>query len=197
MRVKALQDRCVAKEGVITRVRKYNSNLLAQQKQYKEALRTLNVELKETTEKLEGAGSRNKKLEEELMTLRKQVEKAGADAVQEFKASQSYIDSCANYYSTGFNDCLKQVASTFTELDLSGITMEDSVPTTPVGDTVADEGDNPMELGLPPKDGGDILAQPAANPPVPASNPSIKLLEVENPPAQDKGDGISTDAPAA
>ena len=197
MRVKALQDRCVAKEGVITRVRKHNSNLLAQQKQYKEALRTLNVELKETREKLEGAGSRNNKLEDKLMTLHKQVEKAGADAFQEFKASQSYIDSCVNYYSTGFDDCLKQVASTFIELDLSGITMEDSVPTTPAGDTVADEGDNPMELGLPPKDGGDILAQPTANPPVPASNLSIKLLDVENPPAQDKGDGISTDAPAA
>ena len=146
---------------------------------------------------MEGAGSRNKKLEEELMTLRKQVEKAGADSVQEFKASQSYIDSCANYYSTGFEDCLKQVASTFTKLDLSGITMEDSMPTTPAGDTVVDEGDNPMELGLPPKDGGDALAQPATNPPVPASNPSIKLLDVENPPVQDKGDGISTDAPAA
>ena len=57
----------------------------------------MNVELKETREKLEGAGSRNKELEEELTTLHKQVEKAGIDAVQEFKASQSYIDSCADY----------------------------------------------------------------------------------------------------
>ena len=85
VRVKALQDRCVAKEGVDTMVRKHNSNLLDQQKQYKEALHTLNVELKETREKLEAAGSRSKELEEELTTLRKQVEKAKADAVQEFK----------------------------------------------------------------------------------------------------------------
>ena len=85
MRVKALQDRCVAKEGVDTMVRKHNSNLLDQQKQYKEALHTLNVELKETREKLEAASSRSKELEEELTTLRKQVEKAKADAVQEFK----------------------------------------------------------------------------------------------------------------
>ena len=55
--VKALQDRCVPNEGVVTRVRKYNSNLLDQQKQYKEAFRTLNVKLKEMREKLERAGS--------------------------------------------------------------------------------------------------------------------------------------------
>ena len=168
-----------------------------QQKQYKKALRTLNVELKETKEKLERAGSRSKELEEELTTLCKQVEKAGADAVQEFKASQSYIDSCADYYGTGFNDYLKQVATAFPELDLSGITIEDSVPTTPVSDTVADEGDYSIDLGLPPKGDGVILAQLAANPPVPASNPSIELLDVENPPAKDKEDGISTDALAA
>ena len=168
-----------------------------QQKQYNEALRTLNVELKETKEKLERAGSRSKELEEELTTLCKQVEKAGADAVQEFKVSQSYIDSCADYYGTGFNDCLKQVATAFPELDLSRITIEDSVPTTPVSDTVTDEGDNSIDFGLPPKGDGVILAQPAANPPILAFNPSIELLDVENPLAKDKVDGISTDARAA
>ena len=50
MRVKALQDRCVAKEGVVTQVRKHNTNLLNQQAQYKEAVRTLNQELKEVRE---------------------------------------------------------------------------------------------------------------------------------------------------
>ena len=161
--VKALQDRCVTNEGVVTRVRKYNSNLLDQQKQYKEAFHTLNVKLKEMREKLERASSQSKELEENLTTLRKQVEKARADTVQEFKAWQSYIDSCADYYGTGFDDCLKQVASTFPKLDLSGITMEDSMPTTPAGDTVVDEGDNSIDLGLPPKGDGVIFAQLAAN----------------------------------
>ena len=139
---------------------------------------------------MEGAGTRNKELKEKLMTLRKQVEKAGADAVQEFKASQSYINSYADYYGIGFDDYLKQVASAFPELDLSGITMEESVPTTPAGDTIANEGDDP-------KDDSVVLAQPAANPLVPASNPLIELLDVENPPTQDKEDSISTDAPTA
>ena len=125
------------------------------------------------------------------------MEKARADAVQEFKASQSYIDYCANYYGTGFDDYLKQVTSAFLELDLSGITMEDSVPTTPTGNTVTDEGDNSIDLGLPPKGDDVVLAQAAANPPVPASNLSIKLLDVENPLAKDREDKISTDAPAA
>ena len=52
MRVTALQDRCVAKEGVVTRVRKHNTNLMNEQAQYKDAIRTLNQELKEVREKL-------------------------------------------------------------------------------------------------------------------------------------------------
>ena len=62
MRVKVLQDRCVAKKGVVTRVRKYNTNLMNEQEQYKDALRTLNGELKETKEKLEEAGCQKETL---------------------------------------------------------------------------------------------------------------------------------------
>ena len=197
MHVKALQDQCVAKEDVITQVRKHNTNLMDQQKQYKEAFRTLNLELKEIRENLEGAGHQKEKLEEELTTLLKQVEKAGTDAVQEFRATQSFIDSCAKYFGTRFDDCLKQVASSFPQLDLFGITMDDPMPTTPAGDTVVDEGDDSIELDLPPKNDGVVLALPAANPPVSNSNPSIELLDVKNPLTQNKGDGISNDAPAA
>ena len=53
MRVMALQDCCVAKEGIVTRVWKHNANLMNEQGQYKEVVRTLNQELKEVREKLE------------------------------------------------------------------------------------------------------------------------------------------------
>ena len=59
MRVKALQDRCAAKEGVVTRVRKHNTNLLNQQAQYKEAVRILNKELQEVKEKLTEVSRQN------------------------------------------------------------------------------------------------------------------------------------------
>ena len=117
----------------------------------------------------------------ELLTLREQVEKVGANVVMEFKTSQSFIDSCVEYYDTGFEDCLKQVAPSFLDLDLFGITMDDPVPSTLVGDTVG-ESDDFIELDLPPKDDGVILAQPATDPPVTTSNPSIELVDVENPP---------------
>ena len=52
MRVKALQDRCVTKEGVVIRVQKHNANLMNEQGQYKDAVRTLSQELKEVKEKL-------------------------------------------------------------------------------------------------------------------------------------------------
>ena len=107
MRVMALQDRCVAKEGVVTRVRKHNANLMNEQGQYKEVVRTLNQELKEVREKLEEADRQNDKLREEVTALGQRVQTAGADAVRDFKATQSFINSCAGYYGTGFDDCLK------------------------------------------------------------------------------------------
>ena len=100
------------------------------------------------------------------------MEKAGANTVQEFKASQSFIDSCANYYDTGFEDCLKQVESTFPALDLSRITMDAAMPTTPASDIVIGDNDESTKSDLPPKDDGAVLAQPAANPPISTSNPS-------------------------
>ena len=57
MRVKALQDCYVAKEGVVGRVRKHNANLMNEQGQYKEAIRTLNNELKETKGEVGGGKS--------------------------------------------------------------------------------------------------------------------------------------------
>ena len=102
MRVTALQDRCVGKEGVITRVRKHNTNLMNEQAQYKDAIRTLNQELKEVKEKLVEANRQNDKLKEEVTDLGQRLQMAGADAVRDFKATQSFIDSCAEYYGTGF-----------------------------------------------------------------------------------------------
>ena len=107
MRVTALQDRCIAKEGVVTRVRKHNAHLMNEQGQYKDAVRMLDQELKEVREKLREADRQNDKLKEEVTALGQRVQTAGADAVRDFKASQSFIDSCAGYYSTGFDDCLK------------------------------------------------------------------------------------------
>ena len=98
--------------------------------------------------------------------MREKVETAGTDAVQKFKVSQLFIDSCADYYGTGFDDCLKQVASAFPELDLSEITMDAPEPTTPIGDIVTNDDNGSPKLQPPPKDDSVvILAQPAANPP--------------------------------
>ena len=145
---------------------------------------TLNNELKEVRGKLEEADCQKEKLQQEVMALHEKVETARTDAVQEFKASQSFIDSYAEYYGTGFDDCLKQVASVFPELDLSGITMDD-------------EGDGSPESNPPPKDDGVVvLAQPTTNPPyTPVSNLPTVLVDVENPESQ-KDNGNPTDAPA-
>ena len=71
MRVKALQDQCIAKEDVVTRGRKHNTNLLDQQAQYKKGLCDLNHELKTKGEKLEEAERQKEKLQEEVTALHK------------------------------------------------------------------------------------------------------------------------------
>ena len=52
--------------------------------QYKEAVRTLNKEVKG---KLEEADRQKQKLQEEVAALREKVETVGIDAVQKFKTS--------------------------------------------------------------------------------------------------------------
>lgn len=91
-----------------------------------------------------------------------QVEVARDDAVEEFKVSQSFIDSCADYYGTRFEDCLKQVKSAYLSLDFSKINMDESLPTTLAGDPTLEESDDSSEPEPHPKD-GIVLAQPTTN----------------------------------
>ena len=48
--------------------------------------------------------------------------------------------------------------SSYPDLDLFGITMDDPIPSIPAGDSVVGESDNSTESDLPPKDDGVILA---------------------------------------
>ena len=89
-------------------------------------------EAKETTEK-------------ELATLLGQVETVKANAVKEFKESQTFIDSCTEYYGVGFKDCLKQVKSNYPHLDLVKVLMVDPLPTTLAGDAIPEETDDSTE----------------------------------------------------
>ena len=133
-------------------------------------MRTFNKDVKELREKLVEVGSQKQKLQEEVTTLQEKAETAGADTVQKFKTSQSFIDSYADYYSTGFDDCLKQVALTFPELDLFGISMDAPEPVTPTRDVATEDDDIVLESQpLPLVDGGVVLAQPVVTPPAPVS----------------------------
>ena len=169
VRVKALRDRCEAKEGVVSRVRSHNKSLLNQQAQYKEAVRVLNQELKDVNTKLTETSGENVKLPGEVTALEEKLHTAGADAIRDFKTSQSFIDSCGQYYGTGFDDCLRQVASVFPDLDLSGITMDD-------GDDVSLQPEPTPE-----HDSSVVLAQPAVNPT--ASDSPAVIVDVEDRPA--------------
>ena len=147
-----------------------------------------NKEVKELKEKLVEAGSQKQKLQEKVTALREKVETAGTDAIQKFKKSQSVIDSCVDYYGTRFDDCLKQVASTFPEQDLSGISMDAPELATPARNVVADDDDGILEpQPLPKVDGGLVLAQPAITPLALVSKTTVLTVDTDG--AQSKKDG--------
>ena len=159
-----------------------------EQGQYKDAIRTFNQEVKELREKLVEAGSQKQKLQEEVTALQEKEETAGTNVVQKFKTSQSFIDSCADYYGTGFDDCLKQVASAFPELDLSGISMDAPEPVMPTRD-VATEDDDVVLESQPSlvADGGIVLAQPATTPPASIPKPSNPTINADGASSQKGG----------
>ena len=113
-----------------------------------------------------------------MTDLGEKLQTAGADAIRDFKESQSFIDSCAGYYGTGFDDCLQQVVSAFPELDLSGITMDDR-----------DDG-SPQPNPTPEHDDSVVPAQLAANPA--ASDSPAVIVDVED----HQADGKDADVPA-
>ena len=115
--------------------------------------------------------------------MQEKAETAGTDAIQKFKTSQSFIDSCADYYSIGFDDCLKQVASAFPELDLSGISMDAPEPVTPVRDAATEDDDVVLESQPSPMANGDVvLAQSATTPPASVSKSSNPTVNADGAP---------------
>ena len=180
VRVKALQERCLAREEFVTHVKKHNATLMNEQGQYKDAMRTFNKEVKELREKLVEVGSEKQKLQEEVTALQEKAETVGADAVQKFKTLQSFIDSCADYYGIGFDDCLKHVALAFPELDLSRISMDALEPVTPARDVATEDDDVVLESQPSPLADGDVvLAQPAVTPPAPVSKTPKLIVDAD------------------
>lgn len=110
--MKALQDRCVANEGVTRQFRKQLEIENKKRDQYNEVVRTLNTELttklallEKETRHCEEVEKAKTNLMTELGALCEQMEKAKANAVAGFRVSQSYYDKCTGYYVDGFNDC--------------------------------------------------------------------------------------------
>ena len=141
-----------------------------------------NKEVKELKGKLAEANYQKQKLQEEVMALHEKVVAAGIDAVQQFKTSQLFIDFCADYCSTGFDDCLKQVASAFPELDLSEISMDVPEPVTPARNVITDDDDGIPMSQLPPKaDSSIVLAQPTVTPsPAPVSKTPMVAVDADD-----------------
>ena len=119
--------------------------------------------------------------------MQERVETAGTDAVQKFKVSQSFIDSCADYYGIGFDDCLKQVASAFPELDLSRISMDAPEPVMPARNIVIDDDGIPESQPSPEVDNGVVLAQPAITPPTHVSKTPVLTVDADDAQSQKSG----------
>lgn len=182
---------------MIRRFRKRQEIKNKQWDQYKEAIHTLNEELTAIIEKLkeesclqEEAQKAKAGLVTELLTLHEEMEKARADAMAEFRASQPFIDACTVYYGDGFEDCLKQVRSVYPYLDLSKISLDNLMSAIlGGGDIIHEESDDSIHIEEQgPKDDGVVIAQPALDGPVAILIPSAKdptSQAVKNPSALD------------
>lgn len=120
---------------------------------------------------------------------------ARVDAVNEYKAFQSFMDFCGGYYGEGFGDYLKQVKSLYPHLDFSKVTMDEPLPSTPIDDTFHEETDDSTKAN--PKDGNVVLAQPAIDALVSFLVPSTELVNVEDNVAKEKVNGSSLIPPAS
>ena len=123
------------------------------------------------------------------------METTRANVVTEYKASQSFIDSCGGYYGVGFEDYLRQAKSLYPHLDFSKITLDKPVSSTIAGDTIQEETDDSMESK--PKDDSVVLAQPTTDGPVTSLVPSIEPKIVEDLAVGDKTNRNSPNPPAS
>lgn len=73
MHMKVFQDRCIAKEVVISCLRKCNETLTNEQVQYKGVVRTLNEEVTALREKLKEEASLRVKAQEEKANVEKEL----------------------------------------------------------------------------------------------------------------------------
>lgn len=71
--MKVLQNRCVAKVGVISHLRKCNETLTNKQDQYKDVIHTLNKEVTELNKKLNEETHQWEKGQEVKTTLEKEL----------------------------------------------------------------------------------------------------------------------------
>ena len=154
VRMKALQARCEAKEGVVRHQRTLLEYEADQLNQYKEDACILNdkwtrkkVVLETTSLRCKELAKANTNLTTELAALREQIEQAKADSVAEYQTSQPFYDELGGLYDDGFEDCLKQVVALYLNLDLSRVVIDDSVLLMPgSADNVLSEADDIVHL---------------------------------------------------
>ena len=88
-------------------------------------------------------------------------------------------------------------------MDLSKVSMDDSLPSTPTSNTILEESDDSTESEADPKDDSVVLAQTAMDQPTILLTPSANPPNTEDPSTQDvqdlppKGNEIPQDHPAS
>ena len=89
------------------------------------------AKLKEETHLKEEVKKAKTNLMMERTTFREHIDKAKADTMAEFRVSQPFFDVCGAYYGDRFDECLKQVEATYSDLNLSQIIIDNTILPTP------------------------------------------------------------------
>nr|POE71697.1 hypothetical protein CFP56_48600 [Quercus suber] len=70
----------------------------------------------------------------EMTSLQESVDKAKANAIEEFKDSQPFFDLIGSQYGEDFEDFCKQAVLLFPSVDFSSVQIDTMIPMTPKGD---------------------------------------------------------------
>ena len=129
--MKGLMDRCMAREQLVDHLKEWAETVemwLCELEAWKDVqIRKLDLTkkaLKELEEKTKVLTNVLKDKEGEASTLRKKVRHAKEDAVKEFCDFDAFLYELGGCFADKFNDCLHQVKASFSDLDLSQISID-------------------------------------------------------------------------
>ena len=129
--MKGLMDRCLSQETMVGRMREEAETTKTEPRElyaWKEVqLQKFDMtrkSIKDSKKQTEALGNILKDKEDEISKLKKQLRRAKEDVIKEYHDSDAFLFKLGGSFADNFDDGLHQVKASFTDLDLSQISID-------------------------------------------------------------------------